>query len=486
MVKAHWMTGKMNNIQLYGKQYEILQDWLTTDKNCVDIIHAGAGKSFLASIALPIFCSDERYHKGRDVVYLAPTFGMAKTIMWSPLKDSCKQYFNLPESAFNMSELTIRFPEGNYLRMKSAEQGLNLRGMNISMAVLDEASLYSAEALQEVTNRLRPVPGQPDSEGRMIVISTPHGTGPLYKLFNDALNDPEKWIVRHYNYLQMKSGNKKFIEKQKRVLSPLKFAQDYLVQWESVEDQFFYAWGKQYIKPVKDNGGDLYVGMDFNKRVMNAVVCQVTNAGQQKGKIEVIKSYSIKNCGTEQMAQAIREDFNRRNILAVIDMSGSQLNRDTTSAFGVTDRTLLEKYGFTIVNNKKGNPLIADTDNSSNAFIARGGLVVQEDDTKLLEALNSYHYEDAARKKLVKSMESDYAHIDGLGDAMRYLIHHLFPITHNTSPVPDYQVADPGAYRRPGSEYLKESPLYPGGPTWEELLNDDYNNGAMSDSVAWD
>jgi hypothetical protein len=409
---------------------------------------------------------------------------MAKTIMWNPLKESCKRYFNLPETAFNVSELTIKFPDGNYLRMKSAEQGLNLRGMNISLAVLDEASLFSAEAIQEITNRLRPLPGQPESEGRMIVISTPHGTGPLYKLFNDALLDPSKWIVRHYNYLQMKSGNKKFIEKQRRLLSPLKFAQDYLCVWDTVEDQFFYAWGKQYIGNVTDRGGDLYVGMDFNKRVMNAIVAQVKNAGKPDGTIEVIKSYSIKNCGTEQMAQAIRADFNKRNILAVIDMSGSQVNRDTTSAFGVTDRTLLEKYGFTIVNTKKGNPLISDTDNSSNAFIARGGLTVPETETPLLEALASYHYEDAARKKLVKSMESDYAHIDGLGDASRYLIHHLFPITHSKGNHIGHVVADPGKSGRPGDEYRKESPLYPGGPSWDEIINGKTGGGKIN-AVSW-
>ena len=71
-----------------------------------------------------------------------------------------------------------------------------------------------------------------------------------------------------------------------------------------------------------------------------------------------------KNCGTEQLAQQIREDYPRRRIYSVIDMSGAQTNRDTTSTFGVTDRTLyLEKYGFTIINSKRSNPLISDTDN---------------------------------------------------------------------------------------------------------------------------
>jgi superfamily II DNA or RNA helicase len=51
-------------IPLYGEQKTVLADWLTTDKHCIDIVPVGSGKTFLAAIALPIFASDPRYHKG--------------------------------------------------------------------------------------------------------------------------------------------------------------------------------------------------------------------------------------------------------------------------------------------------------------------------------------------------------------------------------------------------------------------------------------
>jgi hypothetical protein len=154
-------------------------------------------------------------------------------------------------------------------------------------------------------------------------------------------------------------------------------------------------------------------------------------------------------------------------------MSGTQVNRDTTSPFGVTDKIILEKYGFSIVNTRKSNPLITDTDNTSNAFIARGGLVVKPDDKFLLEALQTYHFEDASRKRLVKYTEQKYAHIDGLGDCIRYGIHHLFPITHSSVGIPEYVGMDPRLANRarPGLEHMPESPLYPGGPSWEEIIN---------------
>jgi hypothetical protein len=466
-------------LKLYGEQYNILQDWLTTDKNCMDIVPVGSGKTFLASIALPLFANNPNFHKGKDIIYSAPTTSMIKSLIWEPLKNSVINYYNLVDGRdINNSELTIKFPNGIFIRCKSAEQKENLRGLNVGVWVADEAALYSSSTLQEITNRLRPKVGEPDTKGRFIIISTPNGNGPLFDLYNFAKTSND-WIVRHYNYGQMRSGNLDFINKQKQVLSPLKFAQDYLCHWESVEDMFFYAWNSSYINDTKDNGGDLYIGCDFNKRVMNTVVANVYKPGKLDGKIEVIKSYSIPDCGTERMAQEIRKDFNKRNIYAVIDMSGTQVNRDTTSPFGVTDRTILEKYGITIINSKKSNPLIIDTDNSSNSFIQRGGLVVPSHCKKLIEALNSYHYEDSNRKKLVKSTEKNYAHIDGLGDATRYLIHHFFPITHNINTV-DY-VTD-NKVSRPGDEYRRQSPLYPGGPTWTELLS---HGSEDSDYVTW-
>ena len=465
------------DIPLFGEQGTLLQDWLTTDKHCIDIVPVGSGKTFLASIALPIFATDESYHKGKDIIYSAPTGAMIKSLIWEPLKKSCIEHFGLIDGKdINNSELTIKFPSGVFIRCKSAEQRENLRGLNVGVWVADEAALYTADTLQEITNRLRPKVGQPDTAGRLIVISTPNGTGPLHDLFKMALERPDKYVVRHYNYLQMRSGNRQFIDEQKRIISPLKFNQDYMCQWQSVADQFFYTWDKhKYTRSIVDRGTDLYTFHDFNKRVMCAVVAQVFNQGKADGRIEVLKSYAISDCSTEGIASAIREDFPNRRISSIIDMSGTQMNRDTTSPFGVTDKIILEKYGFVISNTRKSNPLVTDTDNTSNAFINRGGLVVKPDDKFLLEALGTYHFEDASRKRLVKYTEQKYAHIDGLGDCIRYGIHYLFPITHDSMGIAEYVGMDPRLQDRlrPGVQHMPYSPLYPGGPTYEEILSGD-------------
>ena len=474
------------DIPLYGEQSTLLSDWLTTDKHCINIVPVGSGKTFLASVALPIFATDSKYHKGKDIIYSAPTGSMIKSLIWEPLKKSCINHFGLVDGDhINNSELTIKFPNGIFIRCKSAEQRENLRGLNVGVWIADEAALYTSDTLQEITNRLRPSVGQPGTAGRLIVISTPNGTGPLYDLFKLALENKERYIVRHYNYEQMRSGNRSFIEEQKRIISPLKFAQDYLCSWESVQDQFFYAFDRHRhcSDNIVDRGRDLYTFHDFNKRRMCAVVAQVYKPGELDGKIEVLKSYALPDCSTEGIADAIRRDFPKRRINSIIDMSGTQVNRDTTSPFGVTDRIILEKYGFTIINSRKSNPLISDTDNTSNAFISRDGLVIPTNDGLLIESLQTYHYEDGTRKRLLKYTEQRYAHIDGLGDCIRYGIHHLFPITHEQK-IPDFIGMDPRYMRmgRPGLEHMPDSPLYPGGPTWEEIMDPDKTD---TDYAVW-
>ena len=467
-------TANKIDITLYGEQQTIMQDWLETDKHCIDIVPVGSGKTFLASIALPLFATDERYHKGKDVIFFAPTGSQIKSLVWEDLKKNCMDNFGLKDgSDINNSELTIKFPNGVFIRCKSAEMKENLRGLNAGIAVCDEAAMYSADTLQEISNRLRPRVGSPDTAGRLIVISTPHGNGPLFDLFNLAKDNPDKYIVRHMDYKQMRSGNLDFIMEQKRMISPLKFAQDYECSWSSVEDQFFYTFDKaKHCRDIFDNLRDIYTFHDFNKKRMTAIVAQVTKPGDKDGKIEILKSYAITDCSTEDLAKAIRADYPRRRIFSIIDTTGSQTNRDTTSAWGVTDKILLEKYNFTIINNKKTNPLISDTDNSSNSFINRGGLVVSPYDTLSIEALTSFHFEDGARKKLVKYKDAKYAHIDGLGDCIRYGIHHLFPVQHESWGGAEYLGQDERMSRamEPGQEHRPYSPLYEGGPSWEEIM----------------
>lgn len=432
-------SNNIPTINLWGAQKDLWRAFYLSTKNVLAVAHVGSGKSFLCRLLLTLAAADPKMHKGKDIVYVAPSNGMVSRIMWGDLKKECMKMYGLrDERDINNSNKTIAFPNGIKIHCLSAETGL--KGINASLVICDEAAEFSEESLQELSNRIRPTPGDKSSGGRMILISTPEGKNQFYKMFQEAQAHPEDWIVFHLGYKQMKSQFKDWIEKQRYLLSPLKFARDLECNWGSVEDQFFMTWNKNYLSDewhnkIVDRQTQLYSFHDFNKKRMTAIIAQVVGMpGTSSGKIEILKSYAIESCSTEQLAIKIKSDWSNRSIHCIMDMSGAQTNRDTTSAFGVTDKTILEKHGFKIINTRNGNPLISDTDNSANAFISQGRLLVPYYEKDLIEALETYHFEDASRKALVKYKEANLMHIDGLGDCLRYGIHHLFPMKKEVAP----------------------------------------------------
>ena len=475
-----------HRLTLYGGQREVW-DAMMSDKNACLVLPIGSGKSFLASWMLCIAATTPSIHKGRDILYIAPTAPMINRIIWKDLKDRCVRLWGLrDEQDINNSSKTITFPNGIRIFCLSAETGL--KGINASLIIADEAAEFSEEALQELSNRTRPIPGVKDSQGRMILISTPEGKNAFYDIFQYAGNNPDRWIVLHKSWQDMRVQPRSWVEEQRALLSPLKFSKDLECDWGSVQDQFYYAW-KRYMaedEPIQDRGRELYSFHDFNKRVMTAVVAQVRgDVRSSHGELEILKIYAIPDCGTEGMALAIRADFPVRTINSIMDMSGSQLNRDTTSQFGITDKTILEKYGFRIMNTSRSNPLIADTDNSANAFINQGRLKIWSGETKLLDALETYHYEDGARKKLVKYSDAKYAHIDGLGDCIRYGIHYLFPMMHEVIGGAEYLDGQDRYDLEPGFNYLTENnapKTQDGVPTIDHLIRTRFETEYSDDS----
>lgn len=469
----------MNNEILFepiGAQEEVWNAMLYSSKNICAVLPVGSGKSYMAGLLLPTAATTPSMHKGRDILYVAPTYPMIERIIWQGLKKNCIDHWGLQdERDINNSKKIITFSNGIRIHCVSAETGL--KGINAGLIVADEAAEFSEDALQELSNRIRPIPGVEGSVGRMILISTPEGKNPFHTMYENACAHPDRWIAIHKNYKQMRVQLKSWIEEQRYLLSPLKFNKDLMCDWGSVEDQFYYTWKREYaVAETFDRGGDLYTFHDFNKKCMTAIVAQVVGKPFTKtGKIEVLKSYAIESIGIKDFAQIIRNDFPKRTLLTVMDRSGNHENRDTTSDFGVTDQTILESFGFRIISNAKSNPFIADTDNSSNSFIGQGRLVIPLHEQKLIDAIETYHFEDGFRKALHKYKEQKYMFIDGLGDCLRYGIHYLFPMQHSTDDyVPEYIDSDQTFWQEPGQEHLTpgEVMYVDGKPSLKKIFKD--------------
>jgi pyruvate/2-oxoacid:ferredoxin oxidoreductase alpha subunit len=64
-------------------------------------------------------------------------------------------------------------------------------------------------------------------------------------------------------------------------------------------------------------------------------------------------------------------------------------------------------------------------------------------------------------------------HIDGLGDCLRYGIHHLFPMMHDQGTQSQYIDSDDRMYVQPGAEYIDEFEYDQNGlPTKESIIKE--------------
>ena len=97
------------------------------------------GKSFLSGAELlnAAIGVDKKTNKPlskQTVVYIAPTFAMAKQIMWVWLKEYApKSYIKKT----NESDMLMEFKNGSTIYLKSAENYDSLRGLSFSFVVLD-------------------------------------------------------------------------------------------------------------------------------------------------------------------------------------------------------------------------------------------------------------------------------------------------------------------------------------------------------------
>ena len=51
------MKPKNIEYELFGEQATIMQDWLETDKHCIDIVPVGSGKTFLSGCCIAFICN---------------------------------------------------------------------------------------------------------------------------------------------------------------------------------------------------------------------------------------------------------------------------------------------------------------------------------------------------------------------------------------------------------------------------------------------
>ena len=393
------------------------QETVTLDTHRFRVVVAGRrfGKTHLAIRELA-------YHArwpNQEVIYVAPTYKMAKNIVWKKLKNKMMDLNWVQKQ--NETELKLELKNGSTIALKGADNYDSLRGTGNHFIVLDEFADIDPEAWFET---LRPTLA--DTGGRALFIGTPKGIGNWsYELFQNALEDPDNW--RSFQYTTVDGGNvpQSEIDQARKDLDERTFRQEFLATFETFAGRIYYSFDRN--SNVQDettlNTDIIHIGMDFNIDPMSVVVAI------RKGEIlHVIDEIRMFSSNTQEAVDEIKSRYPKSKVWCYPDPAGSQRK---TSAGGVTDLTILQNAGFVVKAPRNHTP-VRDRINAVNSRLCSSSgqrhLFISPTVKYTIEGLERHSYKEGSTQP---DKSSGYDH---MMDALGYMVDYLYPIKRDIDP----------------------------------------------------
>ena len=225
------------NFQLLNWQKTVF-----TDSTRFKIVAAGrrCGKSRLSAVTLLIEALN--CPEGSSVMYVAPTMGQARSIIWELLHDLGRPV--IKSSHVNNLEITLL--NGRKILVRGADNPDSLRGVSLTYLVLDECAFIKQDVWEKILRA-----ALSDRKGRALFISTPSGRNWFYDVFNlGQSGEDEEWRSWHFTTQDNETIDPKEIEAAKRTLSSFAFKQEYLSSFDTAgADVFKEQWFKTGKEP---------------------------------------------------------------------------------------------------------------------------------------------------------------------------------------------------------------------------------------------
>jgi PBSX family phage terminase large subunit len=358
------------------------------------------------------------------VWYVAPSYRMAKGIVWRKLKHRLQDLRWIDK--VNESELTIYLKNGSEIALKGAENADSLRGRAIDFLVMDEFADIDSEAFYEV---LRPTLA--DTQGHALFCGTPKGIGNWsYDIYQMALEDPEHWASWQFTTLDGGFVSADEIEEARKLLDSRTFQQEFEATFVTAGNRVWYAFDRVHnVKPYTGLTAQttIAIGMDFNIDPMSAVV--FAREGDNVWAIDEIEMYSS---NTQEMVQEIRSRYNKLASERVWVYPDPASRQRKTSAGGATDLSILQNAGFVVKAPNSHNP-VRDGVNAVNSMLCSAGgqrrFFVDPRCKRLIECLERHNYKPGTT---VPDKDTGYDH---LTDAARYYFDYVWPVRRDTQPM---------------------------------------------------
>lgn len=399
------------SLSLHPKQMEVFKS-----KARFRVVVAGRrwGKTQLSKI---LIITKARVRK-QKIWYVAPTYRMAKQIMWTDLLDAVPKRW---VAKINETTLTVTLVNGTRIELKGADKPDSLRGVGIHFLVLDEFQDMSIETWTQV---LRPTLA--DTGGHAIFIGTPKAYNQLYELYK--LGQIERNVrLGTWQSWQFPTITSPFIpqselESARRDMDEKSFKQEFEASFETMSGRVYYPFDRSiHVGSFAFNPAlPIWVGMDFNIDPMSAVIFQK----QPSGEVWAVDEIVLFGSNTEEVCDELEKRYWRYQDMITVypDPAGGQRQH----ARGETDIDILRERGFSRVKYRRKHPPVADRVNAVNRLLrsADGSIKMRID-------ARCKHFINALEQTIYKPGSRDVdkaAGVEHSADAGGYCVELEFPV----------------------------------------------------------
>ena len=361
----------------------------------------------------------------QHVWYVAPTYRMAKQIMWQDLIDG------LPPAwikRVNETTMTIRLVNGSVIGLRGADKPDTLRGVGLHFLVLDEFQDMKPEVWTKV---LRPTLAS--TGGHVLIIGTPKAFNHLYELYQlgqrgeTYVNDKGVIKTNPWESWQFPTITSPFIpdeevEAARRDMDEKSFRQEFEASFEAMSGRVYYAFDRrQHVGKYEFNPAlPIWIGQDFNIDPMSSIVLQP----QPNGEIWAVDEIVLYGSNTLEVCDEIERRYWRhlKQIIMYPDPAGGARQH----ARGETDLDIMREKGLKKIKYRRAHPPIADRVNAVNKMLmAADGTVRLRIDERCRNFINSL--EQTMYKPGGRDIDKS-ANIEHITDAAGYCIELEFPV----------------------------------------------------------
>ena len=353
----------------------------------------------------------------QNIWYVAPTFKMAREIVWNKLKEMLSNFKWI--DTINESNLSIKVKKtGSIISLKGCENYDSLRGVGIDFLILDEFADIDEKAWTEVLRA-----AVADTEGDVLMCGSPKGFGNWsYRMYLKGKQDAE-WDSFQFTTLQGGMVSKEEIEQAKQDIDIRTFRQEFEGTFENYAGAVYYNF--HAVENVKEKKIDftkpLHIGLDFNVDPMSASVAQI-----DKEIIHFVDEIVIYSSNTDEMVEEIRDRYGDKTKIFIYPDPDCRQRK--TSAGGKTDLSILQNAGFNVKCKFKHSPVryrINAVNSSLKSANGKRYIFVDPSCKIITKGLQRQIYKENTN---IPDKEQGFDHMN---DSIGYLVEIVKPLTRN-------------------------------------------------------